>query len=209
MNILKFPVGPFEVNCYLIVDDQTRQCLLIDPGDAPQKLIEYIESHQLKPIKIMNTHTHIDHVCHLSQIQKHFQIPFFIHEDDLPLLEAMKEQAALFGLNCSSIPEVEGFFKDGDTIPFNEQNIYIMHTPGHSPGSLCFYVPNHVFVGDVLFRESIGRTDLYGGNFQLLLESIKNKLFTLPDETIVHPGHGPDTTIGHEKAHNPFLREQI
>ncbi len=207
MRVFKIPVGPFEVNCYIVVNEQNAECFLIDPGDEPQKIIELIESKKLKPQKIINTHNHIDHVRHLYQVKEHFKIPFFIHEDDLPLLEAMKEQALFFGMDCSPIPEVDGFLNDGDTFEMDSQLVRILHTPGHSPGSISIYFRENVFVGDVLFKESVGRTDLYGGNYKVLMDSIQNKLLTLPDETVVHSGHGPETTIGDEKRRNPFLKD--
>ncbi len=207
MRIVKLPVGPFEVNCFIIADEQTGECILIDPGDEPQKIIDTIEQNKLKPTKIINTHNHIDHIRHLSQVKDYFKIPFLIHEDDLPLVESLKEQALFFGMDSSDVPEVDQFLNDGDKIKFNQHEIKVLHTPGHSPGSISLYFPNDVFVGDVLFKESVGRTDLYGGNFQTLMESISKKLLTLPDETTVHSGHGPDTTIGYEKQHNPFLKD--
>ena len=207
MRIFKIPVGPFEVNCYVIVNEQNGECLLIDPGDEPSKIIELIENNQWKPLKIINTHNHIDHVRHLFQVKNHFDIPFYIHEDDLPLLESLKEQALFFGLDCSPIPEVDGFLSDGDVFEMDNQTVKILHTPGHSPGSISIYLQGDVFVGDVLFKGSIGRTDLYGGNYQRLMNSIRDKLLTLPDETIVHSGHGPETTIGNEKRQNPFLKD--
>ncbi len=207
MRIIKVPVGPFEVNCYIVADPQTQQCFLIDPGDEPEKIIRLIEAEQLTPTRIINTHNHIDHARHLFRLKEHYQIPFFIHEDDLPLLESLKEQALFFGLDCSPVPEVDGFFEDGDVFSFAEKEVKILHTPGHSPGSISIYLDGHVFVGDVLFKDSIGRTDLYGGNFNVLIRSIKEKLLVLPEQTVVHSGHGPDSTIGEEKRHNPFLKE--
>jgi len=207
MRVFRIPVGPFEVNCYIVADQQNAQCILIDPGDEPKKIIEFVESQKLKPKKIINTHNHIDHVRHLFQVKEYFDIPFFIHEYDLPLLESLKEQVLFLGMDCSPIPEVDGFLKDGDTFEMDSQLVRILHTPGHSPGSISIYFKKNVFVGDVLFKESIGRTDLYGGNYQVLMDSIKNKLLTLPDETVVHSGHGPETTIGYEKRRNPFLKD--
>ncbi|APF17474.1 beta-lactamase domain protein [Caldithrix abyssi DSM 13497] len=206
MRIIKIPVGPFEVNCYIVVDEESNRCFLIDPGDEPEKIIKAIEEHHLTPTRVINTHNHIDHARHLYEIKQQFKIPFYIHEADLPLLEALKEQALFFGLNCSSVPEVDGFLEDGEEFEFGNQSVKILHTPGHSPGSVSVYLDGHVFVGDVLFKGSIGRTDLYGGNYNVLLESIKNKLLTLPEATVVHAGHGEDTTIGDEKRNNPFLR---
>jgi glyoxylase-like metal-dependent hydrolase (beta-lactamase superfamily II) len=205
MRIHQMAVGPFEMNCYIVAEDTTPQCLLIDPGDEPDVLIEFIENQHLQPVRIINTHNHIDHARRVCEIQKHFNIPYYIHEDDLPLLESLKNQALLFGLDISGYPDVTGFLKDNDTFDLVRTNFQVLHTPGHSPGSICLSTPGHVFVGDVLFKDSIGRTDLYGGNFKALLKSIMDKLLVLPDETIVYCGHGPTTTIGREKKHNPFL----
>lgn len=205
MKIQQIPVGPFEMNCYIVTEDNHPNCLIIDPGDEPERLIHYIDEHQLKPARIINTHNHIDHTRRVSDIQNYYKIPFHIGEDDLPLLESLKDQGLLFGLDASPLPAVSGFLKDGDTFKLVEKTFTALHTPGHSPGSICLYTPGHVFVGDVLFRDSIGRTDLYGGNYQALLKSIREKLLTLPEETIVYSGHGPTTTIGREKKHNPFL----
>jgi len=205
MRIHQIPVGPFEMNAYIVAEENSPKCLLIDPGDEPDKLIEFIENHHLQPQLIVNTHNHIDHARRVSEIQKHYTLPFYIHEDDLPLLESIKNQGLLFGLDTSALPEVTGYLKHDETLKLVRENFLILHTPGHSPGSICLYTPGHVFVGDVLFKDSIGRTDLYGGNFKILLKSINEKLFTLPDETIVYSGHGPTTTIGREKKHNPFL----
>ncbi|NOX87390.1 MAG: MBL fold metallo-hydrolase [Calditrichaeota bacterium] len=206
MRIFKLVVGPFEMNSYIVAEDNGDKCFLIDPGDEPDKIIAEIEINKLLPTRIINTHNHIDHTRHLSVIKEHFNIPFYIHEDDLPLLETLKEQALFFGFEASPVPEVNGFVKDGETFQLGDLNFKILHTPGHSPGSICIYSDGHVFVGDVLFKESIGRTDLYGGDYKVLMTSIREKLLTLPDDTIVHSGHGPETTIGIEKQKNPFLQ---
>lgn len=206
MKIFRVPVGPFEMNCYLVKPDASPDCLLIDPGDDPDEIISTIETNGMVPRRIVNTHTHIDHLRRVSMIQKQYNIPFQICQDDLPLMESLKEQGLIFGLDVSPVPEVTGFLKDNDIISLADLEFRILHTPGHSPGSICLYIPGHVFVGDVLFRDSIGRTDLYGGNYNQLMDSLAQKLLVLPGETIVYPGHGPETTIGREKANNPFLR---
>jgi glyoxylase-like metal-dependent hydrolase (beta-lactamase superfamily II) len=206
MRVFKIPVGPFEMNSYIIAPDSENVALLIDPGDEPERILQVVKEEALTPTKIVCTHAHIDHIRYLSSIKDVLKVPLYLHEDDLPLLEGMKDQALIFGLDSAPVPEVDGFLNDEDVFAIGDLEVKVLHTPGHSPGSLCFYSDGHLFAGDVLFKESIGRTDLYGGNFDRLIQSIRQKLFTLPDETIVHPGHGDDTTIAHEKAKNPFLR---
>ncbi len=206
MRIYTVPVGPFEMNCYLVAGDHKPQCLVIDPGDETQRLIDIIAKNDLKPERIINTHNHVDHLLRVATFKKHYQIPFHICEKDLPLLESLQEQALLFGLDETEIPEVDSFVKDGDRFKLGELEYSICETPGHSPGSVCILFPGHVFVGDVLFQDSIGRTDLYQGDYDQLIKSIKEKLLVLPDDTIVYPGHGPATTIGQEKKYNPFLK---
>ena len=142
---------------------------------------------------------------HASVVQKHYKIPFQICEADLPLLESIKDQGVIFGLDASEVPEVSSFLKDGDRFKLVNEEFLILLTPGHSPGSISIYTKGHVFVGDVLFKDSIGRTDLYGGNYEVLMNSIREKLMTLPDDTIVYSGHGPTTTIDREKQYNPFI----
>jgi hydroxyacylglutathione hydrolase len=205
MRIKTITVGPFEMNCYVVAEDAFPECLIIDPGDEPERIIKVIEDHGLEPTRIVNTHNHIDHIRHVSKIQDHFNIPFYLCEDDLPLLESIKSQGLLFGLPSSEPPKVSGFLKEGDSFKLHKEQFQVFFTPGHSPGSICIYVPGHVFVGDVLFKDSIGRTDLLGGSYEVLMNSIRTKLLTLPDDTIVYPGHGPVTTIGREKQFNPFI----
>ena len=205
MKIHQIAAGPFEMNCYIVAEEDYPDCILIDPGDDIESIIKYIEKNNLKPKKIINTHCHIDHVRKVSDVQKYFNTSFYVCEDDTPLLETLKDQGMLFGLDTSEIPKVDSFLKDGDTFELVEKTFHILHTPGHSPGSISILVDNHLFVGDVLFKDSIGRTDLYGGNYDLLIQSIKNKLLVLPDATIVYCGHGPRTTIGRERKYNPFL----
>lgn len=206
MRLFEISVGPFEMNCFILAEDKYPDCIIIDPGDDPERIIEFIDRHDLNPRRIINTHNHIDHARRASDVQKYFDIPFYIHEDDLPLLERIADQGLLFGLDSSPVPEVAGFLTDGEEFALVEETIKILHTPGHSPGSISIYVKGHVIVGDVLFKDSIGRTDLYGGNFEVLLKSIREKLYVLPDDTVVHSGHGPSTTIGREKKENPFLK---
>jgi len=206
MRIFTMPVGPLEMNCYIVAEDHAPTSLIIDPGDETQRLINLIDENGLIPERIINTHNHVDHLLRVAEFKQHYKIPFHICEKDLPLLESLKEQALLFGLDETEIPEVDSYVKDNDQFKLGDLNYSICETPGHSPGSVCILFPGHVFVGDVLFQGSIGRTDLYQGDYDQLIQSIKEKLLTLPDETMVYPGHGPSTTIGFEKKNNPFLK---
>lgn len=205
MRIIQIIVGPFEMNSYIIAEQDHPECIIIDPGDEPEKIIQSIESQHLTPVRIINTHNHIDHLRHVSKVQNYFNLPFYICAEDLPLYQSIKQQGLFFGLVSSDPPQIAGFLKDGDSFKLNAEFFYIYHTPGHSPGSICIYTKGHVFVGDVLFKDSIGRTDLLGGNYELLMKSIRDKLLTLPDDTIIYPGHGPTSTIGREKQFNPFI----
>lgn len=207
IQVEQIPVGPFEMNCYVVSAKGQKECLIIDPGDEPQKIISYIENQGLQPERILMTHCHIDHVRKASDIQSKYNLALYCGEADLPLLEGMNEQAALFGMEKTVLPRVDGFYSDGQTISIGNLNGTLLHTPGHSPGSFCLHIQDHLFVGDVLFFDSIGRTDLYGGSYSQLIQSIQDKLLVLAEDTIVYPGHGPSTTIGREKKHNPFLNQ--
>ena len=149
---------------------------------------------------------HIDHIAEVKAIQDHFDAQFLIHKNELPLLSMLNDSDGLFGINVSGTPEVSAFLQSDDEIKLGDKIGKILFTPGHSPGGISFVIQKHVFVGDCLFKDSIGRTDLHGGNYDELINSIKTKLFTLPSDTIVYPGHGPVTTIEYEKRNNPFLR---
>jgi len=208
MRVICKPVGPFEMNCYIIYSDTTGECILIDPADDLEEIAEILEDSGLKPVAIFNTHNHIDHLCHVSKIQKQYDLPFYICEKDLPVFNSLEDQGMLFGLKVSDPPEVTQYVNDGEIFELIGEKFSILHTPGHSPGSICLHFHGHVFVGDVLFQDSIGRTDLLGGNYKQLLESIEVKLLTLPGETVVYPGHGPSTTIGREREYNPFFKDR-
>ncbi len=209
MFIRKMTVGPFEMNSYICADDRQGHCILIDPGDEPHKIIKTVEEENLIPEMIINTHNHIDHVRHLSIVQKHFDIPFYFHAEDSPLLSSLEDQGLLFGLDVSPPPEVGGYLVDKQQISLGDLTLQVLHTPGHSPGSISILASGHVFVGDVLFKDSVGRTDLYGGDYTALMRSIQTQLMVLPDDTQVYAGHGPNTTIGREKTANPFLSDRV
>lgn len=207
MIIETITVGSFAMNCYLIIDPESGEAVYIDPGAEADQLIEKISSRDIKLKFVINTHCHIDHAAETSRVINHFKVPFYIHRGDLPLLNNLKEQGDFFGLPVQEIPKITDFVDDTQTFDFGTLKMKILHTPGHSPGGISILVEDSVFVGDCLFMDSIGRTDLLGGNYDQLVTSIKTKLLTLDDSTVVYPGHGPATTIGREREHNPFLQQ--
>jgi hydroxyacylglutathione hydrolase len=200
-------VGPFQENCYIIGDEKTMLGAIIDPGDEAERILKTARSTGLEFKYILNTHAHIDHVCGIQQVKEALHIPFYLHKDDLILLQNLPKQAAMFGIFVDKVPEVDFFYGQNTVISMGSLNAQILHSPGHSPGSVCLYFESEqvVFGGDVLFNGSIGRTDLYGGDYETLIHSIRTQLFTRSDETLVYPGHGPVTSVGHEKRYNPFL----
>ena len=203
-----FPVGFLEVNCTIVGCSETREALVIDPGDEVEKILAALGKHRLRAVAVVLTHAHFDHLGAAREIQETSGAKVYVHREDLPLLENLTAQSRSFGLPPPPPPEIDGFLADGRSIPFGRYEAVVIHTPGHTPGSVCFAVPalgKVVFSGDTLFSEGIGRTDLWGGDPEKILRSIHERLFTLDDDTIVVPGHGESTTIGHEKAHNPFV----
>jgi hydroxyacylglutathione hydrolase len=208
MIIEMLTVGPFQENCYLIGDEATKTGAIIDPGDEAERILKAAKKTGLNFQFILNTHAHLDHVCAVQAVKDALGIPFYLHKDDLVLLENLPKQAAMFGMRVDHVPQVDMFFNPGTAIRIGHCLAAVHHTPGHSPGSVSFYFLNEkvVFGGDVLFNGSIGRTDLFGGDFDTLIHSIQEKLFTLPDEVTVYPGHGPETSIGFEKQYNPFFQ---
>ncbi len=209
--VAKFTFNPFQENTY-VLHDETKECIIIDPGcyDENEKLelVEFIEKENLKPVRLINTHCHIDHIFGNHFISEKYNLPLEIHEGELPVLNAVPQVAMMYGIPFSDpIPTVENFIKEGDIIEFGSSSLESIYTPGHSPASLSFYCKEAKFIiaGDVLFYGSIGRTDLPGGNYNTLISSIKDKLFPLGDDVEVYPGHGPKTTIAYEKKNNTFL----
>ncbi len=205
MIIKTIVVGPLDVNCYIFGCEDTKVAAIIDPGDNADEIIKAIDKEGLRPEFIINTHAHFDHIGGVKAIQEHFKIDFLLHKEDLFLIDNASEQATAFGLSPIPKPDVNKFVNNGDKISLGDKVINVIHTPGHSPGCVCYHVDNSVFVGDTMFAGSIGRTDLPGGSYETLINSIKERLFPLGDSTIVYPGHGPSTTIESEREHNPFL----
>ena len=201
----------FQENTYLVFDD-TGECLIIDPGcQEPyeeQQLSSFIESHKLKPVGHLYTHGHIDHILGNAWVYNTYGLRPVMHKDSLPVFMNSGDKGEMFGIEVGEIVEPKEFLNDGDLIRFGNSDMEVLHTPGHVDGHLCFV--NHeakcVIVGDVLFKDSIGRTDLPTGDFDLLSNSIRTKLYTLGTDYVVWPGHGPETSIGHEMFNNPFVR---
>lgn len=211
MNISKFVFSPFQENTYVLYDE-TKECVIIDPGcydeNERRRLVEFIETRKLTPVRLLNTHCHIDHIFGNKFVSEKYDLKLESHKDEQQVIEYSKIAAQMYGLQLEQSPEISVFWNDGDTITFGNSELDVLFTPGHSPASISFYAKKDNFVigGDVLFRQSIGRTDLPGGNFETLANSIRNKFYTLPNETKVYSGHGEVTTVGFEKQHNPFVK---
>lgn len=210
-QVKAFEFNPFGENTY-VVWDETGECAIFDPGcythEECQTLSRFIQDHALKPVRLINTHCHIDHVFGNPFVVKTWGIGLEMHEGELPVLASFEKVCQMYGIPFQDMqPMPVNFIEAGETLRFGNTALKVLYTPGHSPASLSFYCESEQFLlaGDVLFFESIGRTDLPGGHFETLIQSIKQNLFTLPDETLVLPGHGPSTTIRHEKEYNPFL----
>jgi glyoxylase-like metal-dependent hydrolase (beta-lactamase superfamily II) len=210
MKIKKFTFNPFEENTYVVYDD-TMECAIIDPGcympEEKEVLLQFIEKSKLKPVLLLNTHCHVDHIFGNKLIYEKYGLKPQFHQSELMLLQAAGEYSKQWGIYLDPSPLAEHFLTEGEQVKFGETTFSCVLAPGHSPGSLCFYQKDHnlIISGDVLFQMSIGRYDLPGGDEKTLLHSIREKLFTLPDEVKVLPGHGPETTIGFEKMYNPLL----
>ena len=204
--ILRYNLGPMDNNTYLIVSEATKEAALVDPSFDSEGLWPEIEAKGLALRYILNTHAHFDHIIGNAFYATRTNAPIALHRADLPLLRNLPEQGRLFGFDLDSSPEPTILLEDDQTLTLGDLTIRVLTTPGHAPGHVAFLVEDAVLSGDCLFVGSIGRTDLPGGSYQLLMESIRTRLLTLPDETRVLPGHGPPTTIGAERRENPYLQ---
>ena len=202
-----FAVGPLQCNCIVVGCEQTREALVIDPGDEVDRILKVLNHHNLRVIGILHTHAHFDHVGATKPLKEATGSPAYMHKEDLFLYEHLAQQVAMFGLKAPESTNIEQWFKEGDVVKAGTLAAQVLHTPGHSPGSVCFSLPGKLLSGDTLFAGSIGRTDLWGGSYEQIIQSIRTKLLVFPDETEVYPGHGPSTTVGREKQYNPFLQE--
>jgi len=206
------PVGPLQMNALLLTAEgpDGPEAILFDPGEEAARLLAKIEASGCRLTHLLATHGHFDHVGAVAEIQQAHDLPLICHAADLPLIEQMPAIQTAYGFPSTAVPRCQPDLIDGGVIDFAGQEITVRHVPGHSPGQVMFilpgFAPQRAVVGDCLFHGSIGRTDLPGGDFATLEKSIRERIYALPDETVVVPGHGPDTTVGHEKATNPFVR---
>ena len=203
--------GAFMKNGFIVACEETREAVYIDPGDEVAGLLSFAERHALEVRHILLTHAHIDHITGVAAAKRALGVPVYLHRDDLFLYERAVEYGAMFGLKVEPQPPVDVYYTSGQVITFGGYEARPHHTPGHCPGGVCLQIGKRgeagkeLFVGDTLFAGSIGRVDLPGGDYNTLIASIRNVLFSFGDEAVVHPGHGPDTTIGRERLTNPFL----
>ena len=227
------PVGPLQCNCAILGDAETREAIVVDPGDDVERILEILRKHNLKVRSIVSTHTHIDHVGGLARLHRATGAPVLIHESDLELYRHLDVQAQWLGVPTPETMRIQDFVREGDTVRWGALQARVLHTPGHTPGSICLVVdeaseaavgldaqgaedplttppasnsPARLISGDTLFQGSIGRTDLWGGSYPQIIKSIREKLIVLPENMAVYPGHGDATTIGAEREYNPFLR---
>ncbi|MBN2198415.1 MAG: MBL fold metallo-hydrolase [Candidatus Aminicenantes bacterium] len=198
-------VGPLETNCYLVYCEETKECAVVDPGAEPDRIFLEISELGVTPVAILNTHGHLDHIGANRDIKDHYGVPLWIHAADTFLLESEQNNELRFWLNAKDSPPADRFLEEGQIIPVGRSSLRVLHTPGHTPGSVCFLGEKFLLSGDTLFCEGVGRTDLPGGSARQLEESIRSKILTLPDELHVLPGHGPRTAIGRERTDNPFI----
>jgi hydroxyacylglutathione hydrolase len=203
--VKELQVGMIGTNCYVVACPETQEAIVIDPGDEAKRIHNLVTKNGFKITAIVNTHGHWDHVGGNRELKKLTGAPIYIHEQDARFLtDGRLHLGSMMGNNENS-PAADKLLKEGDIVKVGKHNLKIIHTPGHTPGGISLIGENLVFVGDTLFAGSIGRTDLPGGNYTTLINSIKEKLLSLDDETVVYPGHGPSTSIGRERARNPFL----
>lgn len=206
LEITKLEVSPFLSNCYLLKNASNEEGIVIDPGDDLEVILTTVKEKKITLKQILLTHGHLDHIMAVAELSRQLNLPVFAHSAEEQLLQNAPAQAQMFGLPPVEVPTVTDWFNDGDVLRLIGLEIKVLHTPGHSPGGSCFLIDNSIFVGDTIFQASIGRTDLPGGDYHQLIQSIKSKLFPFPDDTKLYPGHGEITTIGEEKRFNPFLQ---
>jgi hydroxyacylglutathione hydrolase len=205
MIIQSLVVGPIQANCFILGCEKTRQAVVIDPGDEVKRILASLQKHSLQLKYILNTHAHFDHVGGNKALKDKTGAPILIHKAEAPLLSHLSASAAVWGMHIDNSPSADQLLEDGDKISFGQITLEVIHTPGHSPGGISLYTPKDLFVGDTLFAGSIGRTDFPGGDYDLLISGVRDRLFVLGDDVQVYPGHGPATTIGYERKYNPFF----
>lgn len=205
MLFKRIVVGALEVNCYVVADAETKEGMVVDPGDNADEILDFIKKNGIAVRYVVNTHCHFDHSGGNKRLKDETGAQFMIHELEQQVLERMEDSAKLWGFFVEPSPKPDKLLKDGDIISLGSVEIEVLHTPGHSPGGICLKFDDKVISGDTLFAGGIGRTDFPGGSHSELIKSIKEKLLTLPPYTEVYPGHGPSSTIENEKIYNPFF----
>lgn len=209
LAVERVTVGPLDTNSYVVFDSESREGVIIDAGGDSIKILSAISRHEVDVAGIYLTHGHFDHILAVSDLRRELNCRFYIHEQDQDILsQAPLDAERLLGLSIPTSPPPDGLIREGDVIRVGSLKLEVLHTPGHTPGSVCFVADGCVFTGDTLFAGSIGRTDLLGGDLENLISSILNKLFMLPDDYMVYPGHGPSTMLRVEKLMNPFVGEE-
>ena len=204
LKIIQIPVGALLMNATLVMDKKSRETIFFDPGDEIEKILEIAKNENMNIIRLIATHCHVDHIAGANLAMEKLQLPLEICPLGKEMLGNVGPIAAAFGYSVTEIKE-GGYLDEGDIVKIGETEFRILHCPGHSPDSLCFYSKNVLIGGDVIFKGSLGRTDLPGGNTEQLMNAIKKKIYPLPDETTIYPGHGPETILGIEKEENPYL----
>jgi hydroxyacylglutathione hydrolase len=201
-------LGPLDNNTYVLIDERSGTCAVVDVGFGWEEVVRWVRAQPGPPVvrHLLNTHAHYDHVCGMRPVQEALGGTYRLHPADRPLLARLSEQGAIFGFPPARAPDEVNDLADGERLALGDESLEVIHTPGHSPGGVCFRHGDDLWVGDTLFAGSIGRTDLPGGSMAELARSIRTRLYPLGDPVRVHPGHGPDTTLGHERRTNPFVR---
>lgn len=205
MILKEFILGPLEDNNYLLIDEVSKEAVLIDCTQRSEDIDKVLQEYEATLKYILLTHGHFDHVLGVNDFKSKYNCKVLIHENDKAILDSINNHVRNFGMPAVENQKVDGYVKENDIIKFGENEIKVIHTPGHTQGGVCYLIGDDIFTGDTLFFESVGRTDLLGGNFSQLKSNIQEKLFTLDGNIKVHPGHGPSSTIGHERVNNQFL----
>lgn len=200
-------VGPLQANCYIVGCERTRQAAVIDPGGDVDQILTALARDQLRLVYIINTHGHVDHTAGNKRLKEVTGAQLVIHESDAPMIMNLASSGSMWGMKVENSPAPDLYVREEDTITIGDISLKVLHTPGHSPGGISLVTDKVVFVGDTLFAGSIGRTDFSGGDHESLIRGVRSKIFTLGDDVVVYPGHGPETTVGQEKRSNPFFRE--